>query len=143
MRKGSEKIYVSRDVWVRGSTIVQCALVQQTNKKTCITNHRCVGVFPICLSNRVQHLTRLSKTTSQDKSPRWQVDKEAIVLSRVQQLFIYVYPAFLRYLSIVCLIFTLVTFTRYVDNQLHPFINLCTSLYPIYTDPSLMLLRVL
>ena len=55
----------------------------------------CSGVQCCVTACSANVLTRLP---SQTTSSRWQVDKEAIGLSRVQQFLIYMYPALIRYL---------------------------------------------
>ena len=71
-------------------------------------------------------LFRFNKICHPSQRPRWQVDKEAIGLSRVQQCSSTYKPALLRYVSTLFLnIFMLLAVTQSVDNLFHSFIVLC------------------
>ena len=65
-------------------------------------------------------LNKIEQDCHPRQRPRWQIDKDVIGLSRVQQYSIYVQPAPLRYLAILFLIiFTHLAFTQFVDNLFH------------------------
>ena len=73
---------------------------------------RAVGVVVVALA-RYTSVVIIFNEAGFNKSSCWQADKEVIGSSRVEQLCIYVYPAFTKYMSILFLnIFTKQTVTQ-------------------------------
>ena len=73
------------------------------------TNSRyvCIMVSELQMYTQLKDLTILNKIATQGKTHRWQVDKETIYLSRVQEFFIYVFINFVLKLVHIASIYTI------------------------------------